>query len=117
MTWSPSLDPKRVLPHHGGVKFKLTAMPRTRYRGRHARITMATVRAMRAWAAREGWVLKRKEQAAHLARNYGIAATTAIDVLTNSSWHDPAYMPKQIDATYWRDQQPTMVLLRLLAGN
>jgi hypothetical protein len=88
-----------------GVTFRIALRPGGRSRqGRHrTKLTPAIVDELRTWAAREGFGLPRKVQAAALARRYPhVVPATIVDVLKNESWRDPAYAPGAPDAAWLR---------------
>jgi hypothetical protein len=85
--------------------FRIALRPggRSRQLRHRTKLTPAIVAELRTWAARDGFGLPRKVQAAALARRYPhVAAGTIVDVLDNESWHDPAYAPGAPDAAWLR---------------
>lgn len=108
---------------HAGVGFKLQMPPRPRRRtGCHhntnaARLTLAQVQAIRAWAGGPGYGLGRTQQARALAAQPAyrhVSIYTLYDVLANASWHDPAYLPGEPDPAYWAHQPVASVLLHVV---
>lgn len=110
---------KRAARRSGSQRFHLdtTAIPRrSRYTSNAYKLNWDTVKTMRAWALDEGWGLTRKRQAEILAKRFGAAVPTVIDVLRNDTWWDGSYVPGQLKpSSTWSALPLPVVLLKLMA--
>jgi hypothetical protein len=117
---------QRAARRVGGVKFKLegvrlarrTTTPESKsYRGA-AKLTIEEVRAMRRWAAREGFGLTLPQQCNELHSLYPhLKLGSFPEILKNATWFDPSYTPGEPDRDWWgqhAERSLPLMVLRVL---